>query len=177
MSMATLAMAAWIPGLMIGLFLLISIVLILVVLIQRPQGGGLGGAFGAGGSGETTFGAKTGDALTIATVTVFVLWLCLAVGLVFATRPDPNFVAPTTTEASAPEGAEGEAVPTAELPAETPAGVVEPSADEPPAETVPAETPPAQDPVADPATEPAGEPATDPATDPATEPAAPPPGF
>ncbi|TVQ63736.1 MAG: preprotein translocase subunit SecG [Phycisphaerales bacterium] len=75
-------------GLLVALFLLVSVLLILAVLIQRPQGGGLSGAFGAGGagSGQTAFGAKTGDALTITTVVTFVVWLGVAIGLVFATR-------------------------------------------------------------------------------------------
>ncbi|MAY75529.1 MAG: preprotein translocase subunit SecG [Phycisphaerae bacterium] len=72
------------------LFLLVCLTLILTVLIQRPQGGGLSGAFGAGaGSGQTAFGAKTGDALTIATIGMFVAFLILAVVLNFAVRPGP----------------------------------------------------------------------------------------
>ncbi len=84
----TLGVSMWVTGLLVALFLLVSLLLILAVLIQRPQGGGLSGAFGAGGagSGQTAFGAKTGDALTITTVVTFVIWLCVAVALVFATR-------------------------------------------------------------------------------------------
>ena len=60
----------------------------LTVLIQRPQGGGLSGAFGSGaGSGQTAFGARTGDALTVATIAMFVLYLVAAIGLNFATHP------------------------------------------------------------------------------------------
>lgn len=85
-------------------FLLASVLLILVVLIQRPQGGGLSGAFGAGaGSGQTAFGAKTGDALTWATVAMFVIWLLIAVTLVFWSRPQA--AAPLGTNAGLP-GAE-----------------------------------------------------------------------
>ena len=59
------------PQLWIGLgivgFLFVSLTMILIVLIQKPQGGGLSGAFGsssdAGGAGQTAFGAKTGDVL------------------------------------------------------------------------------------------------------------------
>lgn len=80
-------------NLLVGLFLLISIGMILLVLIQRPQGGGLSGAFGAGGggggagAGQTAFGTKTGDVLTGATITIFVLFLITAIVLNFATRP------------------------------------------------------------------------------------------
>ncbi|MEO1511842.1 MAG: preprotein translocase subunit SecG, partial [Planctomycetota bacterium] len=59
-------------SLLVLVFLLVSLVLILVVLIQRPQGGGLSAAFGAGGGGQTAFGSKTGDALTLFTIGAFV---------------------------------------------------------------------------------------------------------
>ena len=81
-----------VTNLLIGVFLVICIVMILTVLIQRPQGGGLSGAFGAsgsggGGAGQTAFGTKTGDVLTWATITIFVLFLLFAITLNFATRP------------------------------------------------------------------------------------------
>ncbi len=93
---ASLSLAAISPvvtNLLIGLFLLISIVMILLVLIQRPQGGGLSGAFGSGGgggAGQTAFGTKTGDVLTWATIGIFVAFVGFAIVLNFATRPaDP----------------------------------------------------------------------------------------
>lgn len=86
--MITLGLAGWLSGLLTLGFLLVCVVMILIVLIQRPQGGGLGGAFGsAAGSGQTAFGAKTGDALTIATIGIFVLFLLSAIGLNYAARP------------------------------------------------------------------------------------------
>ena len=46
-------------------FILACSLMILVVLIQRPKGGGLAGAFGGvGGAQQTAFGAKVGDVLT-----------------------------------------------------------------------------------------------------------------
>lgn len=97
MLLLTLGVSQWIASLLVALFLLVCLLLILIVLIQRPQGGGLSGAFGAGGgSGQTAFGAKTGDALTIATIGMFVLYLALAVGLQFAARPASTAPAPTT---------------------------------------------------------------------------------
>lgn len=84
----SLGVSQWIASLLVALFLIVCLLLILIVLIQRPQGGGLSGAFGAGGgSGQTAFGAKTGDALTIATIAIFALYLAIAVGLQFAARP------------------------------------------------------------------------------------------
>ena len=94
-------------NLMVGGFLLVSVVMILIVLIQRPQGGGLGGAFGAsggGGAGQTAFGTKTGDVLTGGTIAIFVLFLIFAIVLNFMTRPpdaqpeQPTIAAPATTE-------------------------------------------------------------------------------
>jgi preprotein translocase subunit SecG len=85
----TLALAGWITGLLTLGFVFVCVLMILIVLVQRPQGGGLSGAFGSGaGSGQTAFGAKTGDALTIATIGIFVAFLLAAIGLNYAARPD-----------------------------------------------------------------------------------------
>ena len=55
-------------------FIVVSAALVLIILVQRPQGGGLAGAFGGAGGGgaDTAFGGRTGDALTVATVAGFV---------------------------------------------------------------------------------------------------------
>lgn len=108
-SVVTLAMAPWLTGLATVAFLCICLMLCLIVLIQRPQGGGLSGAFGAGGgSGQTAFGAKTGDALTIATVSIFVVFLAGAIALNFAIRPGDDRPAAaqqtSTQQAPADEG-------------------------------------------------------------------------
>ena len=73
----------YVHSLLVLLFLMVSVLMILVILIQKPQGGGLAGAFGgAGGSStETVFGGRVGDALTYATVATFVLYLGLAISL------------------------------------------------------------------------------------------------
>lgn len=69
-------------------FLFVCLLLILLILIQRPKGGGLAGAFGgAGGSDQAMFGAKAGDALTWITVGLFVGFLLLAMGLTWTTQP------------------------------------------------------------------------------------------
>jgi preprotein translocase subunit SecG len=69
-------------------FVFVCFLLILLILIQRPKGGGLAGAFGgAGGSDQAMFGAKAGDALTWITVGLFVGFLLLAMGLTWATDP------------------------------------------------------------------------------------------
>jgi len=90
-------------ALLVVLFLLISLGMILVVLIQRPQGGGLSGAFGAGGgSGQSAFGARTGDALTISTIIVFVAFLGIAIALNFVLRPAET----STQPVAGPAGSE-----------------------------------------------------------------------
>ena len=60
------------------LFLVCSVVLILVILIQKGRGGGLSGAFGGGGAGGI-LGTKTGDFLTWLTIGLVALFLLLAV--------------------------------------------------------------------------------------------------
>jgi preprotein translocase subunit SecG len=117
------------------LFVVVSVLLILTILIQRPQGGGLSGAFGSGaGSGQTAFGAKTGDALTIATIGMFALWVVFAVVLNFtvrpaeaiaapapaATAPADNGSAPADKGAPAPEKAPESKTPAGEKPAAAP---------------------------------------------------------
>ncbi|MFG0241889.1 MAG: preprotein translocase subunit SecG [Phycisphaerales bacterium JB054] len=118
LGMLTLGASQIVVGALTVLFLFCSVLLILTVLIQRPQGGGLSGAFGGGGGagGETAFGARTGDALTMATIGFFVLWLAIAVGLVLymspVTAPTGTGAAATSTEVATPEdnpgGAAGE---------------------------------------------------------------------
>jgi preprotein translocase subunit SecG len=85
----------WVLAGVIVLFVAISLLMILVVLIQKPQGGGLSGAFGASadGAGQTAFGAKTGDVLTFVTIAVFILFLVIAGALnlmIVPSAPEPG---------------------------------------------------------------------------------------
>lgn len=108
---------AEIPGFVIGLavvaFIIVSVMMMLVVLIQKPQGGGLSGAFGAAsdGAGQTAFGARTGDALTIATITIFIVFLLISIGLNYIVKPpeaQPQTTiqgGETTPSPAQPEGA------------------------------------------------------------------------
>lgn len=61
----------------------VSAAMVLIILVQRPAGGGLSGAFGGAGAGgsETVFGGRVGDALTWATVVIFAVYLIVAVSL------------------------------------------------------------------------------------------------
>ena len=49
------------------LFMFVSLGMVLIILVQRPHGGGLAGAFGGtGGSGtDTVFGGRVGDAVVV----------------------------------------------------------------------------------------------------------------
>lgn len=65
------------------IFIIIAVSLVLIILIQRPQGGGLAGAFGGAGGGGTdsVFGGRVGDALTYMTIGAFGVYLLLAISL------------------------------------------------------------------------------------------------
>ena len=70
-------------------FLFISVIMVLLVLIQKGRGGGLSSAFGGGG-GNTAFGSKTGDVLTWATSVVFALFVIVAIVLNLLVNRLPN---------------------------------------------------------------------------------------
>ncbi len=88
---ALFSLLLWVFGPMAAMatfFVGISVLMILVVLVQKPRGGGLSGAFGggggvggAGGGAQTAFGAKVGDVLTWVTVGSFVVFLGLAMSM------------------------------------------------------------------------------------------------
>ena len=177
-------------GILVVLFLIVSVILMLVILIQKPQGGGLAGAFGSGaGSGQTAFGAKTGDALTIATISMFVIWTLFSVGLNFALTPakadDTPVAKSQDTTQNTPEGAgtpaTGGATPApadGTKPAEGTTPAPAPAGSEPkPVEPKPADgvTPaPVEKPAETPTTTPPA--TTPPVTPPVTPPATPPAG-
>jgi preprotein translocase subunit SecG len=100
-----LLLGAWFVSLLAFLFAFVCLLMMLVILIQKPRGGGLSGAFGgAGGSANAVFGSKTGDMLTLFTVSCFVLFLLLAMGLTWLIptgNQNPAVITPTTP-ASAP---------------------------------------------------------------------------
>ena len=142
------------------LFVAVSLLLILTVLIQKPQGGGLSGAFGAGaGSGQTAFGAKTGDALTVITILMFVAWLAVAVAMNYGTKPA---AADRATEAKAAENQTGTSGTGTTTPApEAPAAETQAPESAPAAAPAPAAVPPAAS-APTPASVPAPAPASNP---------------
>ncbi len=77
-------------------FVVCGIFMGLVILIQRPKGGGLSGAFGgAGGDQGAVFGSKVGDVLTLVTGVAFVIFAGLGVWLTYAIRADLRGSEPT----------------------------------------------------------------------------------
>ncbi len=72
--------AGFIMSILAGIFVLGSVVLVLVVLVQKGKGGGLSGAF-AGGMASGILGSKTGDVLTWITISVASLFVVLALVL------------------------------------------------------------------------------------------------
>lgn len=154
-----LALNPVLSNLLMLVFIAVAVIMILIVLIQRPSGGGLSGAFGAssGGSGQTAFGAKTGDALTLMTIGTFILFILTAIVLVYASRPSST---PTGTPVAAPEGEQVPAEPATDAPepglgdpADAPAG--ETPTDEP---TDPADGPETADPDPEPEAPASGDP-------------------
>lgn len=101
----------WIWAMAVG-FVAVCIIMMLVVLIQKPKGGGLSGAFGggAGGGSEGAFiGGRVGDVLTWFTVVCFVAFLVLAMGMTWAITGGGEAPAdeddPTTEQQAGDEGA------------------------------------------------------------------------
>lgn len=94
------------------LFIVVAVAMVLIILVQRPQGGGLASAFGGAGGGgtETAFGGRTGDVLTMTTTGAFVIYLILAMVLnISDNRANHAVAAPPAIEspATAPESNPG----------------------------------------------------------------------
>jgi preprotein translocase subunit SecG len=129
--MSMLFLGVWYVTLLSVLFALSCLFMILVILIQKPRGDGLSGAFGgAGGSAQAAFGAKTGDVLTWFTVFCFAAFLVFAMGLTWALKPTGEESAPVWesevpgTQTTAPTDATVPAPPAApDASADTPGGV------------------------------------------------------
>lgn len=88
-------------------FILVSLLLIGLILLQKNRGSGLSGAFGGVG-GHSAFGTKTGDFLTWLTVGLTGVFMLLAIignfafEPVKAPKPVPVAPAPTNTMPPAP---------------------------------------------------------------------------
>ncbi|MHC4985192.1 MAG: preprotein translocase subunit SecG, partial [Planctomycetota bacterium] len=73
------------------IFFIVCALLILLVLLQKGRGGGLGAAFG--GAGSSAFGTRTGDVFTWVTIVLVAMFLLLAIVSSVAFRPPPMWVA------------------------------------------------------------------------------------
>src|SRR5262245_9807206 len=72
------------------LWILVSLFLILMILLQRGKGGGLAGALGGAG-GSSAFGTKAGDVFTRITVGVFGVYILLAMIGVWSMKSGEQF--------------------------------------------------------------------------------------
>ncbi len=127
------------------LFIIASVALVLIILVQRPQGGGLAGAFGGAGGGgtDTAFGGRTGDVLTVATVGAFVVYLLLGVGLNIVDNVDMDGKAVDAAQTAENEAAaDTKDSSTAEVPG-TVIGIQNPDAAKKPVKVKPAAVVPA----------------------------------
>ena len=100
-------MSFW--AILIGvLFLVVCLFLIVVVLLQKGKGGGLGAAFG--GMGSSAFGTRTGDVFTWVTIVLTGLFLLLATGASLVFHPTEGVVALPTFQPEPGEYSEPVAV-------------------------------------------------------------------
>ena len=93
--------AGFVMSILAAIFVIGSVVLILVVLVQKGKGGGLSGAF-AGGMASGILGSKTGDVLTWITISVASLFIIVALVLdkwwkPMTSGPESRTAAPITS--------------------------------------------------------------------------------
>lgn len=69
------------------LFVFICFLLVIVILVQKPTGGGLVGAFGGAGGVQDFLGAKMGSKITWFTVVLFASFVVLACVLTVVAKP------------------------------------------------------------------------------------------
>ena len=116
MALNPLLAAGFIMSILAAIFVIGSVVLILVVLIQKGKGGGLSGAF-AGGMASGILGSKTGDVLTWITISVASLFIIVALVLDKWWRPSMSGPASRTrAPITSTDTGRGPAQPTHEAP-------------------------------------------------------------
>lgn len=121
MTVSTLLAVSFLMKSVAALFMACSVILILVILIQKGKGGGLSGAFG-GGMASGLLGSKTGDFLTWVTIGLVGVFLLLAVLMAKFYKP---LFTETAAEQTTQQGQAQSTQPTdsADKPAETNAPV------------------------------------------------------
>jgi preprotein translocase subunit SecG len=113
--------AGFVMNILAAIFVIGSVTLILVVLVQKGKGGGLSGAF-AGGMASGILGSKTGDVLTWITISVASLFIIVALVLDRWWRPTASGPALQTpapiTSTDTGRGTEQPTAPAAPAPAD-----------------------------------------------------------
>ena len=106
-----LAKVSFIMSLISVVWFIVAIALILIILLQKSKGGGLGAAFG-GGAGSL-LGTKTGDFLTWVTIGLVATFLSLAVLMVKYYKPtsSDDLAQPVTMPPAAQQSPLPETVP------------------------------------------------------------------
>ena len=153
-------------GLLYVVEVIVCLLLALVVMIQKPKEGGLGGAIG-GGMGEAVFGADASNVLIKVTIWLGSIFLVNTLLLARLTSVGRSYSVMGEVSESQPQATEQQAP----VPTDAPL----PELEEPSEEAAPAAKPaaaPAAKPAAAPAARPAAAPAARPAAAPAAKPAA-----
>ena len=157
-------------GLLYVVEVVVCLLLALVVMLQKPKDGGLGGVIG-GGMAEAAFGADAGNVLIKVTVWLGAIFLINTLALARLTSTIHTKTLMNDVAAPAPIQQQLPDLPAANIPAPAPAPAPAPVAPAPaPAPVAPAPAPAAKP--AAPAPAPAAKPAA-PAPAPAAKPAAP----
>jgi preprotein translocase subunit SecG len=120
MALNSVLAAGFMMNILAAIFVIGSVVLILVVLIQKGKGGGLSGAF-AGGMASGILGSKTGDVLTWITISVASLFIIVALVLDKWWKPTtsgPERTAAPITSNDTGRGTEQPMAPAAPAPAD-----------------------------------------------------------
>ncbi|MEM9345603.1 MAG: preprotein translocase subunit SecG [Planctomycetota bacterium] len=145
------------PGAMIWLmalgFTFICLFMMVVILIQKPKGGGLSGAFGGGAGGGSAgdfIGGGVGNVLTAVTVVCFLVFLLLAGTMTLAINagddPAKEPEQAETLDGAAPSDTDDPDTGPATTPETTPDETTkEETTEEEPAEEEPAEDEPAEE--------------------------------
>jgi len=131
---------------------LVCLLVVLIILMQRPSANaGMGSALG-GGAAESVFGGESANVLskmtTTLTVTLFILSFGLYLGFVAREKKTPSAIAPAAATTTKPATPEVPAATTATTPAATaptvPAAPAAPAAKAPEAPKAPAVPAPAK---------------------------------
>ena len=105
MDTALLGVIKWYWQVLAVVFTIMSILLVIIVLLQKGRGGGLSAAFGGAG-GQSAFGSKTGDYFTWVTVGVVAFFLITAMVLTMNYRPTTELGVSRGSSLGSPPGVE-----------------------------------------------------------------------